>query len=140
MKFARKRKLHAGRLDIAPLVDVVLLLIIFFMLTSSFISPLGMDIKLPQSSQARPQDQENLVITISAEEEIRIGDRQVDLNKVADVLGRERSLVPGRVLVIKADRDARHGPVVSVMSAAREIGWERMAIAAEPAPDNVSSP
>ena len=134
MKFKRKRKLHAGRLDIAPLVDVVLLLIIFFMLTSSFISPLGLDIDLPESSQARSQDQENLVVTISAAEEIHIGDSPVAPEDIKAVLSREQALIPERVLVIKADRDARHGPVVNVMSAAREIGWERMAIAAEPAP------
>ncbi len=134
MKFARKRKLHAGRLDIAPLVDVVLLLIIFFMLTSSFIAPLGMDINLPRASQVRPQDRENLVVAISEDGIIHIDDRPVPPGDIKEVLAGRRTRSPGQILVIKADRGARHGSVVNVMSAAREIGWEKMAIAAESRP------
>ena len=134
MKFKRKRKLHAGRLDIAPLVDVVLLLIIFFMLTSSFISPLGLDIELPASSQARPQEKENLMVVIAEDGVVTINENTVEPEELKNILIREKSLFPERILIIKADRDTDHGSVVTVMSTAREIGWNKMAIAADSQP------
>lgn len=132
MKFKRKTALEKGRLDIAPLVDVVLLLIIFFMLTSSFITPSGLRIDLPSASAIEPQEREHLTVAISEEGEILIDDRPVSPEDLRERLAAALAAFPGRTLILEADRRSRHGTVVRVMSLARDLGWEKMAIAAQP--------
>ena len=132
MKFTRKRTLEAGRLDIAPLIDVVLLLLIFFMLTSSFITPAGIRINLPQSSASEPQEKESMTISISEDEEIFFKEEKIHWSELKSSLISSRIRFPELILIIKADKNVRHGKVVEVMSSAQEAGWERMAIAAHP--------
>ena len=132
MKFARKRTLEAGKLDIAPLVDVVFLLLIFFMLTSNFINPTGIAINVPQSSAAERQEKKNPTVSISRDEEVYWEDQPIAWKDLKEQMILSRRDHPGGVLIIKADRDARHGKVVDVMSLARETGWKRLAVAAQP--------
>ncbi len=132
MKFKRKTALEKGRLDITPLIDVVLLLLIFFMLTSSFITPAGLRVDLPESSVAEPQDRDNLFIVVSEDDQLYIDDEMVSWDECRERLASNLSGFPERVLIIKADRDSHHGVVVRVMSLARQLGWKRMAIAATP--------
>ncbi len=121
-----------GRLDIAPLIDVVLLLLIFFMLTSSFITPTGLRIDLPESSVTEPQEKDNLVVGVSEEGELYLDDELISWENFRERLASNQSAGPDRVLILKADKETRHGMVVRVMSLARELGWKRMAIAAQP--------
>lgn len=132
MKFQRKTELKMGRLDIAPLIDVVLLLLIFFMLTSSFITPAGLRVDLPKSSVAEPQEDDNLVVVISEEGELYIDDELISWEDLRPRLASDSIASEKRILILHADQDARHGAVVRVMSLAREVGWKRMAIAADP--------
>ena len=132
MKFKRKTALEKGRLDIAPLVDVVLLLIIFFMLTSSFITPSGLRVDLPSAESVEPQEKDHLTVSISEEGDIFVDDRPVSPEVLRDRLAASLAAFPGRTLILEADRQSRHGVVVRVMSLARDLGWEKMAIAAHP--------
>lgn len=132
MRFKRKTALEMGRLDIAPLVDVVLLLLIFFMLTSSFITPSGLRIDLPSASALEPQERDHLTVTISEEGEFFLEDQPVSPEALRGRLAASLAASPGRTLILEADRGARHGTVVRVMSLARDLGWEKMAIAAQP--------
>lgn len=138
MKFKRKTVLEKGRLDVAPLVDVVLLLLIFFMLTSSFITPSGLRVDLPSASAVEPQERDHLTVVISEDGEIFIEERLVPLENLRDRLAASLAAFPGRTLILKADRGSRHGTVVRVMSLARDLGWEKMAIAAQPEEGEVS--
>ncbi len=132
MKFKRKTSLEKGRLDITPLIDVVLLLLIFFMLTSSFISQAAIRIDLPPAAAAEPQDKESLVVSITEEGELYVDEEPVTWEAFEERLVTGLALEPDRVLVLKADQSVRHGKVVEVMSRARELGWRRLAIAALP--------
>jgi len=124
-----------GRLDIAPLIDVVLLLLIFFMLTSSFITPAGLRVDLPESSVTEPQEKENLVVVVTEDGELYINDELISWETFRERLAADLSSEPDRVLILKADKETRHGMVVRVMSLAWELGWKRMAIAAHPESD-----
>jgi len=128
-----------GRLDIAPLIDVVLLLLIFFMLTSSFITPAGLRVDLPESSVTEPQEKDNLVVVVSEEGELYLDDELISWGNFRVRLASNQSAGQDRVLILKADKETRHGMVVRVMSVARELGWNRMAIAADPALDSQST-
>ena len=135
MKFKRKTSPEKGRLDITPLIDVVLLLLIFFMLTSSFITPSGLRVDLPASSVTEPQEKENLVVVITEGGELYLDDELTPWETFSDRLASEQAGGMDRVLILKADKETRHGTVVRVMSLARELGWKRMAIAAQPESD-----
>ena len=139
MKFKRKTELKMGRLDIAPLIDVVLLLLIFFMLTSSFITPAGLRVDLPESSVTEPQEKDNLVVGVSEEGELYLDDELISWENLRERLASNQSDGQERVLILKADKETRHGVVVRVMSLARELGWNRMAIAADPTIESQSA-
>jgi len=139
MKFQRKTELKMGRLDIAPLIDVVLLLLIFFMLTSSFITPAGLRVDLPESSVTEPQEKDNLVVGVSEEGELYLNDELISWDNFHNRLVSNLSGGQDRVLILKADKETRHGIVVRIMSLARELGWERMAIAADPTLESQSA-
>jgi len=128
-----------GRLDIAPLIDVVLLLLIFFMLTSSFITPAGLRVDLPESSVTEPQEKDNLVVGVSEEGELYLDDELISWENFRERLASNQFYGQDRILILKADKETRHGMVVRVMSLARELGWKRMAIAADPALESQST-
>ena len=131
MRFKRKSGLEKGGLDIAPLVDMVFLLLIFFMLTSSFINPTGIEVKLPGSTVATAQEKADPVVSIKASGELFWNNLEVSSRELQSLLAAEHGIDPSRAIVIRADREVTHGVVVEIMSLAREAGWERLAISAQ---------
>jgi biopolymer transport protein ExbD len=127
MKFKRHVEFEKGQLDIAPLIDVVFLLLIFFMLTSSYILQPGIKIDLPKAVTSEAIQKENLVIIISAENAIYLNNRPVALNMLKSLL--KKSTTDNRPLFIKADRKASLGKVVQVWDICREAGLTQINIA-----------
>ncbi len=129
MKFKRYSKLEHGReqLDIAPLVDVVFQLLIFFMLTSSFTFQSGINVKLPKAVTSEEIKEDNLIITITSEDVIYLGGKIITIKGLREVLGKpESKKMP---LLIKSDRRASVGRVVDVWDLCRNSGIERINIA-----------
>jgi len=133
VRFERRRRLKKGSLDIAPLVDVVLLLLIFFMLTSNLVNQAGFRVTLPRTTATLPSSASPVVMTVEADGDLFLGDVPVPPARLGDRLRRARP-GPGAELVIRADREVSHGRVVEVMTAAREAGWESLAVMARPVP------
>jgi biopolymer transport protein ExbD len=127
MKFKRHVEFEKGQLDIAPLIDVVFLLLIFFMLTSSYIFQPGIKIDLPKTVTSEAIQKENLVVAISAENTIYLNNRPVTLNILKSLL--KKSATDKRPLFIKADRKASLGKVVQVWDICREVGLTQINIA-----------
>ncbi|HOO78131.1 MAG TPA: biopolymer transporter ExbD [bacterium] len=134
MRFVRRRTLKKGSLDIAPLIDVVLLLLIFFMLTSNMVNPAGFKIDLPSSSSRLPRAQAALVVTIDSAGAVYLGPDLVARAQLARALAREYASRGDGDLIVRADRDTRHGEVVEVMTIAKDAGWDRLAVQARPGP------
>jgi biopolymer transport protein ExbD/biopolymer transport protein TolR len=132
----KKHRLKVSpHLDMTPLIDVVFLLIIFFMLSSSFILQPGIKVTLPESSVVEPQTDKSVEITLTRDDLLFFNAEKISLEALQ---GRFRSLAesaPESVLVIKADGDVRHARVVEVMSAAKESGLSRLAVATRPEKD-----
>jgi biopolymer transport protein ExbD len=130
MKFKRHHiELEKGQLDIAPLVDVVLLLLIFFMLTSSYIFQPGIKIHLPHAVTSKVIEEKSLIITVTAENLIYLNKDLVTLKQLAQVLsGNEEKTVP---LLIKADRRCSLGRIVEVWDVCRESGFQQINIATD---------
>lgn len=118
-----------GQLDITPLIDVVFLLLIFFMLTSSYIFQPGIKINLPRAITSEAIQEKNLVITISAEGLIYFNQHLISLKQLTVNL--EKAAQEDRPLLIRADRKASLGKVVQIWDLSREAGLSQINIATD---------
>ncbi len=133
MKFRPEGRRSSPRIEIAPFVDVVFLLLIFFMLTSTFIVAPGLKIKLPKARTKEIQrEKREISIAITRDGTIYYEGRKVDLKELERELRKfsKRGLNP--LIVIKADERTYHGRVVEVMDTAKQAGLSRFAIATTP--------
>lgn len=130
MEFERWRHNHS-HMNIAPLVDVVFLLLLFFMLTSHLMQEPAIKIKLPQSKTAEAQKDAIKSIYISKEGNIYFMDRIVDLNKLQVAIKEGVKDIQTDFLRIKADRDADVGTLVSVIDEVRLAGVRNYSIVTE---------
>ncbi|MBU0693683.1 MAG: biopolymer transporter ExbD [Candidatus Omnitrophica bacterium] len=128
MKFKRMAKVEAGlrQIDIAPLIDCLFLLLIFFMLTSSFIATTGINVKLPEASAKDEMGLEALTVVISSEDIIYLEGKPLIPDEVESILKKKKY----SSLSIKADRDASLGAVVQVWDSGKRAGIENIGIAA----------
>jgi len=135
MRFKRHIKLERTlrTIDIAPLIDVVFLLLIFFMLTSSFIFQPGIRVNLPRAITSDMLSEENAIITITAENLIYYNQRLVTLKELSAVLKKAASSrLP---VLIKADKKTALGRIVVVWDLCRQEGVSQVNIATTPTSD-----
>ena len=127
MIFKRRVLLEKGLLDIAPLIVIVFLLLVFFMLTSSFIFQPGIKINLPKALTSEVIQKENLIIVITDGNNLHIDERLVDMEELSSrlkIASRE-----SKPVLIKADRKASLGKVVEIWDLCRAEGLEKVNIA-----------
>ncbi|OGX32085.1 MAG: hypothetical protein A3G37_01410 [Omnitrophica WOR_2 bacterium RIFCSPLOWO2_12_FULL_46_30] len=131
MRFKRHVELEHGlrQIDITPLIDMVFQLLIFFMLTSSFIMQSGIKVNLPKAVTAEPGREENVTITISRENVLYLDKKVLTNRELKEVLSRaQKDNIP---VLIMADQYASMGRVVEVWDMARDSGVEEVNIATE---------
>jgi len=127
MRFKRKVFLEKGRLDIAPLIDVVFLLLIFFMLTSSFIFQPGIRVNLPRAVTSEVLHKELLIVTVTEGNEVFINERPVGGDElVSRITIAARDNQP---LLIRADKKADLGKVIEVWDICRQVDIKQINIA-----------
>lgn len=131
MNFKHARREDA-RVDLTPLIDIIFQLVLFFMVSTTFISAPGIQVDLPRSSaQTYLQEQDDVNIWLTREGEVYVNDQPVDWNgldaRLSNAAGDPETLV-----IIKADQGVLHGRVVRVMDLARNKGLTRLAIATDP--------
>jgi biopolymer transport protein ExbD len=117
-------------INITPMLDVVFIMLIFFIVTASFVKEAGIDVNKPEGATAQAKEKANILIAIDAEGAIWIDRRQVDPRAVRANIERLHAENPQGTVVIQADEDARTGTLVQVMDAARLAGVYDVAIAA----------
>jgi len=129
MRFKRHMKLEHGlkQIDIAPLIDVVFLLLIFFMLTSSFVMQPGIKVNLPKAVTSETVKIENIEIIISAENAIYINGRVVVTEELKNLL--KQASRKNHSMLIKADKRASLGKIVEIWDLARDLGITQINIA-----------
>jgi biopolymer transport protein ExbD len=131
MRF-RKPKEEEPRLGIAPLIDVVFLLLIFFMVTSHFNVASGIPIRLPKVAQkAYDRYDHKIMIVIDREGRTYLKDKKIDIKeigpKLQDMVEKEGLIH----LLLQADKDVKHGLVVHIMDLAKRAGVSSIIIAAQ---------
>ena len=137
MRF-KKTKDEEPRLGITPLIDIVFLLLIFFMVTSHFHMASGISIKLPKVTQrAFNKDSEKITLMIDREGRTYLKGDIIDLKKLATEL-KDLVVKEGMIhLLLEADKDVAHGKVVQVMDLAKRAGVLSIIIAADWKPEKV---
>ncbi|MEH6567180.1 MAG: biopolymer transporter ExbD [Halopseudomonas sp.] len=117
-------------IDLTPMLDIVFIMLIFFIVTSSFIKESGITVERPSAASAAEQPKGNILIAVSADGEIWIDRKQVDIRAVRAAVERMRVDQPDSTVVVQADKDARSGLVIRVMDQAKLAGVEAVALAA----------
>ncbi len=118
-------------IDITPMLDVVFIMLIFFIVTSTFVKESGIDVNRPQAATAVKKAKANILIAIDAHDNIWIDRRQIDVRSVRPNIERLHAENPQGSVVIQADRDSRTNTLIQVMDASRQAGVYNVSIAAE---------
>jgi biopolymer transport protein ExbD len=119
-------------IDLAPMLDFTINLLIFFIITTSFIKEAGVTVFKPEASTAENRDSGNLLIAIRENGEIWMDRRQVDMRELRTLVERLHIERPDDTVVIIADRGSRAGRVAEVMDEVRLAGIRDISIAADP--------
>ncbi|MCR4439038.1 MAG: biopolymer transporter ExbD [bacterium] len=128
MRF-RERPRRRVLINITSLIDVLFLLLIFFMVSSTFLEQPGMKLDLPAAKSFEVEEHKELVVHISPQGEIFLGEQQVALDTLKARLELQVAVDRERPLVLRADKDAAHGRVVEVMDVAKQTGVRKIVIA-----------
>ena len=119
-----------NEINLTPMLDVVFIMLIFFIVTASFIKEAGIDVDRPDAPTAESQDDAAILIAISANDEIWIDRRQTEPNAVRGMIERLHAENPKGSIVIQADEESTNEMLVIVMEAAKQAGVSNVAIAA----------
>jgi biopolymer transport protein ExbD len=117
------------QLDVTPLIDVVFLLLIFFLLTSTYIAPEALELSLPTSGTASPSENLPVVVSVDRHERLRIGEREVTLEQLEAMLSTELLNRERKAVTLKADSTAQLQPLLDVIDRIRAAGAAELSLA-----------
>ena len=118
-------------IDMTPMLDVVFIMLIFFIVTASFVKEAGIDVNRLEAATAVKKDRANILIAISDKGEIWINKRRIDVRAVQANIERLRAENPQGSVVIQADKKATTETLIKVMDASRAAGVYDVSIAAQ---------
>jgi len=130
-----RKRLHRGEesadINITPMLDIVFIMLIFFIVTTSFVKEFGVDVNRPSNTPVEEQQQSEVIaIRIDENDQIYVQDRLVDVRAVRANIESGLALQPDAAVVVIADRAADAGLLVRVVDQARVAGAERVSLAA----------
>lgn len=128
MQTSRKRIVLFSTIS---LTDIVLLLLIFFLLTSSFVVQPGIKVKLPKAASGAQDDSDKIYLTVTQRERLYLNQEQVSRDELATRLRQIFSKTPDKLVVIRADKDLSLEATIRVIDISKMAGAERFMIATE---------
>ncbi len=131
-RLKRRTEIRKGQLDIAPLIDVVFLLLIFFMLTSNFVFQPGIKVHLPKAITSEVLSSENIVVTITGQDLLFLGDQPITVDDL--LLKLKEAARENKTLLLRADTGASLGRVVEIWDLCRELNIAQINIATNQKP------
>jgi biopolymer transport protein ExbD len=127
----RKRPRYQVQVPLTSLIDIVFLLLIYFLLTTNFMVDEGIKIKLPQAKASQPQTQKEITVYVDRDGKAFLGNSEVSLaglfERLRDMIGSDSD----RLVVVKADRGVMLNKAVKVMDTAKAAGAARLCLATE---------
>jgi biopolymer transport protein ExbD len=122
-KIAREQDQGGAEIDLTPMLDVVFIMLIFFIVVASFIKEAGVEVNRPDDNQPDdPEDSTSIVVEIAADNQIWMENRRVDIRAVRANIQRLLAEDPEAPVTVKVEKGAEAGIVVDVADAARESG------------------
>lgn len=118
-------------IDMTPMLDIVFIMLIFFIVTTSFVKESGIDVNRPTAQTAEKKEQGHIIVSIKANGEIWIDKRAVDIRAVRPNVARLHAENPLGSVIIAADRDTKTHVLVQVMDQIRLAGITNASIATE---------
>ena len=131
MRRRRARQQEESEVNLTPMLDVVFIMLIFFIVTASFVKEAGIDITRPPAATAERKERGNILVAITKDNQIWIDRRQVSPQALRANIERLHAENPQGSVVIQADEKSENGLLVRVMDAARLAGVSSVALAAE---------
>lgn len=130
MRYQRSKPTPSLGLDLTPMVDVMTTLLIFFLMTTTFmvVQP-GFTVQPPQASAGAAQPSENISVLVSKDGRIAIGEKVISINELISLVSASRQNQP--IIFIKADKETPHGRVVEVIDSVKKAGAGKISIAVE---------
>lgn len=132
MQFMPARRGRGALINITSLIDVMFLLLIFFMVTSTFQDQPAIDLSLPRSSSAEDTTVAPTVVYLTREGQLFLDSQPVAQEQLADRLRQLQAATGEDRIVLRADEHAEHGAVVALIDLIKESGFRRVSLAARP--------
>ncbi|MGM0480721.1 MAG: ExbD/TolR family protein [Pseudomonadota bacterium] len=129
--FANLVEEEESQIDMTPMLDVVFIMLIFFIVTASFVKESGIDVNRPDAATAVQKNRANILVAISESNEIWINKRQVDVRAVQANIERLYAENPQGSVVIQADEQSNTKTLIEVMDAARSAGVFDVSVATD---------
>jgi biopolymer transport protein ExbD len=127
----RRSSAESAEIDLTPMLDVTFIMLIFFIVTASFVKESGIDVNRPDAATAEKKERANILVAISDSGQIWIDKRQVDPRALRANIERLHAENPQGAVVIQADEESKNRLLVQVMDAAKLAGVENISLAAE---------
>lgn len=122
---------EGSEIDLTPMLDVVFIMLIFFIVTASFIKEAGIEVNRPEASTSSKKENVNILVAVSATNEIWIDKRRVDKRAVRSVIERMHAENPKGAVVVQADNESNTETVAGVIDSARAAGVYDVSLATE---------
>ena len=130
MRRKNRRQAEDGNLDLTPMMDIVFIMLIFFIVTTYFIKETGVDPSRPEAETAARAEQGNILIAVTPSDQIWMNKNPVELQSVRILMEAAHAENPESSVVIVADELASTGIIIDVMDQIRLSGISKVSIAA----------
>ncbi|HEX4004615.1 MAG TPA: biopolymer transporter ExbD [Acidobacteriaceae bacterium] len=121
-----------AEINITPLVDVVLVLLVIFMLTAPVLQS-GIQVAVPKTKTVREITQQRTVVTINKDQEVFLNDKPVNLNDLPNILRAQNTDTTNQVIYLRADEKVPFGAFATLMDAVKQAGITNVSIVTQPA-------
>jgi biopolymer transport protein ExbD len=131
----RRRRIQSEEdtgLDMTPMLDIVFIMLIFFIVTTSFVKESGIDVNRPGAQTTERKERGNILIAITAQNDIWIDKRQIEVRAVRANVERLHAENPEGAVIIQADQESKNGLLIEVIDQTRLAGVTNVSIAAIP--------
>ena len=131
IRYARGARSRKSEINMTPLIDMVFILLIFFIVTTSFVRESGVDLQRPSAQTAETKEKANVILGLTAAGQVFVEGRPLDIRSVRAYMERFLAETPDGAVVIVADKESMTGATVQVLDQCRLAGVKNISIAAK---------
>jgi biopolymer transport protein ExbD len=130
-KKARHSKIDEAQMDMTPMLDIVFIMLIFFIVTSSFVKESGVDVRRPEALTTEAKPRASIFVGIAENDKIWMQKKVIDPRVLRPAIERVMAENPGGSIVIQADKGSKTETLIEVLNAAKAAGVGEVAVAAQ---------